>query len=364
MSENAEQYKCAVVIPALNPAPELVTYVRELLSRGIPAVIVVDDGSRADCRPIFDEAESIPGVSLCRHTVNRGKGCALKTAYQYILDEPKLAWAAGVVTADADGQHHVDDVLNVACMTQETKGKIVLGTRNLRLSNVPPRSKLGNRLTSFAFHLLYGARLEDTQTGLRGFPRDLLSWCTTVNGDRFEYEMNVLIRAVGDGIQFCETRIQTIYYDNNAGSHLRAGRDSWRVFVILLSGLGMYTVAAAISAAIDVVMFWVSYRFLFSHLATATCYLASTVLARVLSSIVNFSLNRRYVFKSLRGKFDSAVRYYSLWLTQMMTSYLGLLGLQAILPIPAVISKAGVDIVLAVTSYQIQMRWVFNCSKT
>ena len=123
-----------------------------------------------------------------------------------------------------------------------------MGTRNLRLPNVPPRSKLGNRLTSFGFHMLYGARLEDTQTGLRGFPRGLLDWCCGVRGERFEYEMNVLIRAVGDGIPFEETEIQTIYYDNNKGSHLRAGRDSWRVFLVLMSGLGVYAVAAAVSA--------------------------------------------------------------------------------------------------------------------
>ena len=363
MSGNAEQYKCAVIIPALNPEPELTAYVRELLARGIPAVVVVDDGSRADTRPIFDEIASVPNAYVCRHTVNRGKGCALKTAYQFVLDEPALAGMQGVVTADADGQHDADDVLRVAEMTQASAGRIVLGTRNLRLSNVPPRSKLGNRLTSFAFYLLYGAKLEDTQTGLRGFPRDLLEWCIGINGDRFEYEMNVLIRAVRDRVPFCETRIQTIYYNNNAGSHLHAGRDTWRVFLILMSGLGMYTVAAAVSAVIDVGMFWVSYRFLFAGLGTAACYLASTVLARVLSSAVNFTLNRRYVFKSECGKFNSAVRYYSLWLTQMMASYLGLLGLQALLPVPAVILKACVDIILAVASYQIQMRWVFRGEK-
>ena len=358
-----KEFSCAVIIPALNPGQELPGYVRSLLERGIPAVIVVDDGSRADCAPIFSAVEEMSGTIVLHHAVNRGKGVALKTAYRYCLDTPALSEIAGVVTADADGQHHVEDVLRVAKLTQEKPGSIIMGTRNLRLPNVPPRSKLGNRLTSFGFHMLYGARLEDTQTGLRGFPRGLLDWCCGVRGERFEYEMNVLIRAVGEGIPFEQTEIQTIYYDNNKGSHLRAGRDSWRVFLVLMSGLGIYAVAAAVSAAVDVGMFWVSYRFIFASLSRETCYLWSTILARVLSSVINFLLNRKYVFRSVRGHMDSLWRYYTLWTVQMLASYLGLLALGAILRWPAVVLKAIVDILLAIGSYQIQLRWVFRDSK-
>ena len=360
MSDKREYFSCAVAIPALNPEPELADYVRALLERGIPRVIVINDGSRADCLPVFEEIAGIPRAVVLRHEVNRGKGCALKTAYRCCLDAPDMAEITGVVTADADGQHLVDDVLNVARMTQSSTDTIVMGTRNLRLPQVPPRSKLGNRMTSFAFHLLYGAQLEDTQTGLRGFPRSLLEWCCGVHGDRYEYEMNVLIRAVRDGVKFVQTEIQTVYFDNNRGSHLKAGRDSWRVFLILISGLGMYAVSAAVSAAVDVSMFWVSYRFLFAALRPAACYLAATVLARVLSSLANVTLNRRYVFRSRRGGFDSVLRYYSLWLTQMLVSYLALLGLQAILPVPPVIIKGCVDILLAIGSYQVQLHWVFR----
>ncbi|MGI6336129.1 MAG: GtrA family protein [Eubacteriales bacterium] len=354
------QMACAVVIPALNPGAELIDYVRELLARGVPYVVVVNDGSGAAYTRVFDGIRTLPGCVVLKHDVNRGKGCALKTAFRHILADPTFAEITGVVTADADGQHHIDDVLRLIAQTASDTENIQLGTRNLRQEHVPKRSKLGNRLTSFAFHLLYGARLEDTQTGLRGFPRALLPWCLNIPGDRFEYEMNVLIRAVHDHVPFRETEIQTIYYDNNAGSHLRTVRDAWRVFIILMSGLGKYTAAAAISAVLDIGIFWVSYRFLFAKLPEATCFLAATVLARVLSSLVNFTLNRRYVFKSLRKSADSMMRYYILWLCQMLASYLGLLGLQAVIRIPAVVLKACVDIVLAVVSYQVQMRWVFH----
>lgn len=361
MSVKTERMVCAVLIPALNPEKGLIEYVRELIARKVPAVVVVNDGSSAEFTCIFDELAKIEKVTVLTHPENRGKGCALKTAFRYFIEDPSMQGIAGVVTADADGQHLVDDVMNVACLTQRASHKIIMGTRNLKLSHVPKRSKLGNRLTSFGFHALYGANLEDTQTGLRGFPRDLFDWCANVKGERFEYEMNVLIRAVREQIPFEETQIQTVYYNNNEGSHLRAFRDSWRIFLILISGLGMYTVAAALSAAIDVVMFWVSYRFIFARMPEAFCYLASTVLARILSSIVNFVLNRRYVFNSTNSSVNSAIRYYTLWLGQMLASYVGLLALQAILPaVPAVILKALIDVILAVLSYQIQLRWVFH----
>ena len=77
----------------------------------------------------------------------------------------------------------------------EETDRLVLGVRDLTLPQVPPRSKLGNRLTSWAFHLLYGVRLADTQTGLRGIPWGMLAWCGEIRGERFEYEMNMLIRA-------------------------------------------------------------------------------------------------------------------------------------------------------------------------
>ncbi len=359
MSENREQYSCAVLIPALKPGAELTAYVSELLESGIPRVVVIDDGSPADFRPVFDAIEALPGAVVLRHEVNRGKGCALKTAYRYCLSCADMQDIAGVVTADADGQHLVKDVLNVARLTQAARDCIIMGTRNIGLPQVPPRSKLGNRVTSFAFHILYGAELEDTQTGLRGFPRGLLEWCCDIRGERYEYEMNVLIRAVRDGIRFEQTEISTVYFDNNRGSHLKAGRDSWRTFLILISGLGMYAVSAAASAATDVAMFWVSYRFLFAGLSPAVCYLAATVLARILSSLVNFSMNRRYVFRSQRGSLSSMKRYYMLWLGQLLVSYLLLLLLQSFIPLPPVIIKGLVDILLSIASYQIQLRWVF-----
>ena len=133
------------------------------------------------CRAVFEELEKLEGCTVLRHEKNQGKGRAMKDAFAYILDQPRWAGCA-VVTADADGQHSVEDVCAVGRTALEHPEELTLGVRDLTLPEVPPKSRVGNRLSSWAFRTLYGPRLEDTQTGLRGIPWDLLDWCRSIRG--------------------------------------------------------------------------------------------------------------------------------------------------------------------------------------
>lgn len=352
-------HRCIVVIPALNPEPQVTAYVSTLLDKGFRQVVVVDDGSGEAFAGTFYTLEGMEGCTVLHHEKNRGKGRALKTAFAHILNCP-LWEGSAVVTADADGQHSVEDVCAVAAAAAEEEHRLVMGVRDLSLPNVPTRSKIGNRVTSWAFHLLYGVRLGDTQTGLRGIPWGLLRWCAGIEGDRFEYEMNMLIRAAREHVELRQVSIQVIYYDNNAGSHLHTVRDAWRVFCILMSGLGWYTAAAALSAAADVLTFWLGSAVVFRPLSNLACYWWSTLTARALSSTLNYTLNRRYVFGA-KPRPRTVIRYYCLWLGQLMCSYLLLLFMTVLFPaLPPVVSKALVDILLAIGSYQIQLHWVFR----
>lgn len=350
---------CIVVIPALDPGGALPDYAAALVEQGAAEIVVIDDGSGASSRPVFAALEAMDGCTVLRHDRNRGKGRALKTAFAYLRGEPAFQGMA-VVTADADGQHSVRDVCAVGRAALEETDRLVLGVRNLALPQVPARSRLGNRLSSWAFHALYGVRLGDTQTGLRGIPWGMLGWCAAVAGERFEYEMNVLIRAARERVGLRQVAIQVIYYDNNAGTHLRAVRDSWRVFAVLVSGLGWYALSSVLSAVTDVATFWLCSAVIFRPLPELYCYWWSTLAARALSSSLNYTLNRRYVFGS-RPRGRTLLRYYCLWGCQLVCSYLLLLVLEQLLPgIYPTVNKALGDIVLAICSYQIQMHWVFR----
>lgn len=352
---------CVVVIPALDPDPALPEYVNALLERGAEGIVVVDDGSGRGSAPVFEALEAAEGCTVLRHERNMGKGRALKDAFTYIIDQ-KAYRGMAVVTADADGQHSVADVCAVGSAARTEKNGLVLGVRNLRLECVPPRSKLGNKLTSWAFRLLYGPRLEDTQTGLRGIPWEMLPWCTAIKGEKFEYEMNMLIHAARERAALREVPITVIYQDNNKGSHLRTFRDAFRVMGALVSGLGVYSLCSVASAVTDVLTFWLCSSIIFTFLPPAVCYWWSTAIARVLSSMVDFTLNRIYFGGKQAAR--TVVRYYTLWACQLLCSYSLLLAMRALFPaVPAVVSKALMDVLLALLSYQVQLHWVFQETK-
>lgn len=92
--------------------------------------------------------------------------------------------------------------------------------------NVLGRSMLGNTLSRKVFTLYTGLKIWDTQTGLRGFPATALDWLIHIPGDRFEYEQNMLFDGKGAGYTFREISIETIYENQNKGTHFHAVRDS------------------------------------------------------------------------------------------------------------------------------------------
>lgn len=228
--------QCAVIIPALNPPESLVEYVRKLLERGVACVIVVNDGSDAAATDVFHRLSRIERCTVLTHPVNRGKGRALKTAFEHLLRDEAADWT-GVVTADADGQHHPDDVYQVAKALHQENEAIILGVRNFALSHVPWRSQFGNRITCWLIRRLFGAEIADTQTGLRGIPKQHLPWMLELKGERFEYEMNMLLNAIRRRIPIRQVPIRTLYFQKNAGSHYRSIADSLRIFGHIVSSL-------------------------------------------------------------------------------------------------------------------------------
>jgi glycosyltransferase involved in cell wall biosynthesis len=220
-----------VLIPVWQPEPVLIGLVQQLVAAGFAALLIIDDGSRADYTTIFQQLELMPGVQLLRHAANRGKGRSLKTGFEYVL--VSLPQVQGVITADADGQHTVPDILHVAETLCQSPQRVVLGSR-VFASEVPRKSRFGNLLTRRLFGLLAGVRLCDTQTGLRGLPRNLLATLSDLPGERYEYEMSMLAHLCRSGHIPVEVPIQTVYFDGNRGSHFHPIWDSLRIYLVLL----------------------------------------------------------------------------------------------------------------------------------
>ncbi|MDR1796420.1 MAG: bifunctional glycosyltransferase family 2/GtrA family protein [Clostridiales Family XIII bacterium] len=338
-----------IVIPAYNPDGKLPALVREIAGLYPCAFLIVDDGSAPASGGVFQALEA-EGHTVLRHPRNLGKGAAIKTALRHVLGH----WpdAAGCVTADADGQHGAADVVKVAAALLQ-EGGLVLGARCFEGRGVPFKSKWGNRITSSVFYLQTGIRHIDTQTGLRGIPRELLGRCAEIEGDRFEYEMNVLLQLAKEGVPLRQVPIRTVYAENNRGTSFSPVRDSARIYGKILA----FSLSSLVCAAIDVLLFALFRVALFPGGADGILYAAWA--ARILSGACNFCINRSLVFHGTGSVGASVIKYALLFVFNMLVSGFATRALSS-LGLAEVIAKILVDSGLFVLSFFVQKTVVFQ----
>lgn len=336
-----------VLIPAYEPEDRLVDLVRDLrLTSPESPVLVVDDGSGPSYARIFDAVADL-GCDVISYPVNGGKGHALKVGFGHIA---RRFPGHAVVTADSDGQHTVGDILRVGQRLEEgNDSTIILGSRQFS-GQVPFRSRFGNTITRLVFAVSTGRRITDTQTGLRGYPAGLLDWLRDIDGVRFEYEINVLLKAVEEGRPIEEITIEAIYIESNRSSHFRPLADSARVYGPLLK----FSLSSLAAFALDFLLLLVLQ-------ALTGDLLVSVVGARVASSIFNFLTNRHLVFEegADSGLFRSAFGYFTLVGLILSANYALMYTFTVVVGLPLIPAKLVTESLLFFVSYLIQRRVIF-----
>ena len=338
-----------VVIPAYKPDEKMLTLIDQLLRETDYRIVVVNDGSGADFDRIF--AQIPPQVTLLTHEVNRGKGAGMKTAIRHILEH--MPDEDGVVFADADGQHLVKDIIAVTEEMRAHPNALVLGSRAFT-GNVPLRSRLGNKITLGVFTLSSGVRIHDTQTGLRAFSLDTARKLVELEGDRYEYEMNMLMAAARMHIPFREVMIETVYIEENKSSHFNVWRDSLRIYGVILK----FAASSLIAFAVDFALLWLLTR-LTAPLGAWSLTL-SIVIARVFSAFVNYSINKKLVFEH-EGHAARSLGQYAALATFILLANAGLMNLLvnvchwALFP-----AKLLVECALYVVSFCVQRLFIFK----
>lgn len=342
-----------IVIPSLEPDEKLVQLTGDLKKEGFSHILIVNDGSGPEYDPVFEEAVKAGSCKMLRHCVNQGKGRAMKTAFNEFLAHPD--GCKGVVTVDSDGQHRPEDIRKCCEALLAHPECLIMGSRDFDAKDVPLKSSFGNKLTRQVFGFLSGIHIRDTQTGLRGFSPELVHKFLSTAGERFEYEMNMLMDCKEYGIPILEVPIETVYLEANAGTHFHPIRDSIRIYAIF----GKFLATSLSSSVIDIVMFTV-FVSLLKLTGTAHYILLATVGARILSSIYNYLMNKGVVFRC-EGKVQSTfIKYYTLCIVQMLCSA-GLVALFfGMLRLNETVVKIVVDTFLFLISFRIQKEWVFK----
>ena len=353
MEEDARQNRDVVVlIPAYNPDERLLALLHGLKGR-FCRIVLVDDGSVTGHEALAAAAGLVETV--LRHPVNRGKGAALKTGLRHV-------GACDVVTADADGQHRVEDIVRIAEALRGHRDGLVLGTRAF-VGKVPFRSRFGNFCTRWLFFLLTGLRIRDTQTGLRGIPAALVPRVAAIAGDRFEYEMAMLADARRHPSAPLEVPIETVYMEGNASSNFRPLVDAIRIYGTLLQFCLSSVLGFVVDNAVYALVIW---GLSGCDLRRKAYTFIALLVARTASSHFNYLYNRFVVFRSTRragGRHRSYWDYMGLVLAIGAASYVLTELAAACLDVRGVAItavKIAVDAVLFFASYKIQKLFVFG----
>lgn len=348
-----------ILIPAYKPDQSLVRLARALRAQDPAAeILVIDDGSGSIYAPIFTELR-IDGVTVQTHPANKGKGAALRTG---------IAWAKAnrpgevIVTADADGQHLPRDIFRVGVRTETAavagQRSIILGVRTKPDLNageegtrVPLRSKIGNSATVGFFALATGARVADTQTGLRGFTPQILDWLLQIPGDKYEYEFSMLLRATRADVELVQVPIVKVYEPGNPTSHFRPLQDSALIYAPLLAFLASSFLTGFLVDAIA----------LFVLVGMGAPLLAAVVGARIISALTNFTVNRMLMHDggARPSASSSLVRYTVLAARIPTASQCGSDGRFDGLGASLLVAKILTELILIPVSFAVQRRWVF-----
>lgn len=343
----------AIVIPAYQPDDILISLVDELLEKGFPFIVIVNDGSAKDKMHIFNELTTREGCLVIHHSKNLGKGIAIKSGIDAILHSEM--YYNGIITADSDGQHKASDIVKLTESLEQHEEALILGCRDFSEKNIPLKSRLGNKLTRLIFRLATGIKLTDTQTGLRAFSLDNARNFVNVEDNRYEYEMNVLCEAAKAEIPISEISIETVYLDKNKSSHFHPIIDSFYVYKNFLK----YALSALLSFLLDISLYAV-FSSIFIIGGIGEFIVLATIPARILSSVFNFVCNKRFVFNNKNKSINIALKYYGLCISQMLVSAFFVRMLYSISNFNSVLLKCMVDIILACISYNIQKWFIFR----
>ncbi len=354
--------KVVLLIPSLNPDEKLINLVKELKEKEFDNIVIVNDGSKQECLHYFEILENDYNCKIFSHFRNLGKGRALKNAFNFILTN--FEDFKTVITLDSDGQHKVKDVISLAERFETVESNTLgLGCRKFGQKDVPFRSKFGNIFTRMLLKVLCGISVSDTQTGLRAFTKDTMKEFMDIPGERFEYEMNMILATKNKDIKIVECPIETVYIEENKSSHFNPIKDSFKIISRLFAVFFKYTIASILSFLIDLGFFALFVAVTKNWVSASLYIILSTIFARVISSVFNFLVNKNTVFKQKDKSPKFFIMYFTLVIVNMVLSAVLVDVFVKFCSFPEIWAKVLVDGTLFILSFVLQRDVIFRATK-
>ncbi|WP_394758031.1 DUF2062 domain-containing protein [Flavobacterium sp.] len=211
-----------VIVPTYNNHKTLARVLDSVLEY-TTNVIVVNDGSTDSTTEILKNYSNLTQI---HHPKNAGKGTALQNGFKKAL-ELNYDFA---ITIDSDGQHFASDIPSFINELNVNGEVLLIGSRNMTQENVPKKSSFGNKFSNFWFWFETGIKLEDTQSGYRSYPLQKISKNYFTN--KFEFEIEVIVRAAWKGIAVKNIPVQVLYDPSERVSHFRPFKDFTRISIL------------------------------------------------------------------------------------------------------------------------------------
>ena len=335
-----------VLIPTFNPSNKLHELIDQLIKYSVTQIILVDDGSDLAHKTVLNDLEKQKRITILHHDQNMGKGAALKDGLKYAYEHfPNIV---GVVTADGDGQHTTKDIIAIGETLEKEKDKLILGTRCFD-KKVPLRSRIGNLLTRNIFKAVVGLKVNDTQSGLRGIPKDFIPRLLEIKSVGYEFELDVLLTSKYSGWHIVEQKIETIYIEKNKDSHFNPIIDSLKIYFELFRS-SLISLATAI---IDNVVFYIAIYFLGMGI------LSSQIAARIIAVFFNYPMAKKYVFIAEGNDLIMFLKFISLVIVSGAVSY-GFIHLLIYFSFNVMVAKISAEAIIYFINFCIQRDYIFS----
>lgn len=346
----------AVIIPVYKEDQCTLDLCAKLKSLGAEHIVIVNDGCTQKSS-FFNELISM-GCHIVSIKKRSGKGISLRAGFEFA--EKNLYNISGFITADADGQHKAEDIMRVSRALELRPDSLIIGCRDVKKSKLTLLRKIGKSFSQAYFKIITGIYCKDTLSGLRGIPATLYNALMNTDGDKFDYEMNFLTKCADLKIPFFNVNIIAMPVEKGAKASYRPVRDTYLIYRTPLR----FATASIGCTAVDLALFALFNLLMFSNgLLEQFSVALATLFARIVSGSINFLINRKMIFGNNGKTGKQAMRFIILFFCIMCASSI-IVTLLSFLPVPTVIVKAIVDLLLWTVNYTVQRKWVFKESKS